>query len=84
MLYHKSTQWGENMPVMNQPLLSRVKLTCDNGLDQKEKQLTKQKTLSNVKNDATDQDVFDTVLAITSLQEKDVLKIIRENNHTLI
>lgn len=45
------------------------------GIDEEGKYITKNKTLSNVKPDALDQDKFDVVNALAGLQDNDLIGI---------
>jgi len=51
------------------PLNSKVQIRFDLGTDTQGKKISRTKTISNIKYDATDQDVFDVVEALIGLQE---------------
>jgi len=51
------------------PINSKVQIRFDLGTDTQGKKISRTKTISNIKSDATEQDVFDVVEALIGLQE---------------
>jgi hypothetical protein len=56
------------MALESRPLNTRVQIQFDLGTDGDGKKLTASKSISNIKPEATDQDIFDVVSELASLQ----------------
>lgn len=56
------------MAVEIRPLSTRIQIQLDQGVDLNGKKIMRSKTLSNVKSNAADQDIYDVVEALTGLQ----------------
>ncbi len=56
------------MAVEIRPLSTRIQIQLDQGVDLNGKKILRSKTLSNVKSNAADQDIYDVVEALTGLQ----------------
>jgi hypothetical protein len=56
------------MAVENRPLNTRVQIRFETGTDGDGRKLTSSKSLSNIKYDALDQDIYDVVSALEALQ----------------
>lgn len=59
------------------PNKTSVQIKYDLGLDVNRGRITKTRTLTGIKMDAADQDIYDVVSAITDLQEPPVLSLMR-------
>ena len=76
---------GENqMPVVSNPINTRLQLVFNIGTDEEGKPINKTKTLSNVKPDATDQDLLEVAQAISGLQKYALSSVIRINQGELV
>lgn len=62
---------------------SSLKLKFDCGLNDDGKSVIKSRTYSNVKADATSQDVFDVARALVDLQIHDNIEILKQDNTVL-
>lgn len=62
---------------------SSLKLKFDCGLNDDGKSVIKSRTYSNVKADATSQDVFDVAKALVDLQIHDNIEILKQDNTVL-
>lgn len=62
---------------------SSLKLKFDCGLNDDGKTVIKSRTYSNVKADATSQDVFDVARALVDLQIHDNIEILKQDNTVL-
>ena len=62
---------------------SSLKLKFDCGLNDDGKTVIKSRTYSNVKADATSQDVFDIAKALVDLQIHDNIEILKQDNTVL-
>ena len=62
---------------------SSLKLKFDCGLNDDGKTVIKSRTYSNVKADATSQDVFDVAKALVDLQIHDNMEILKQDNTVL-
>ena len=62
---------------------SSLKLKFDCGLNDDGKTVIKSRTYSNVKADATSQDVFDVARALVDLQIHDNMEILKQDNTVL-
>lgn len=62
---------------------SSLKLKFDCGLNDDGKTVIKSRTYSNVKADATSQDVFDIAKALVDLQIHDNMEILKQDNTVL-
>ncbi|MDK2800159.1 MAG: hypothetical protein PWP27_2363 [Clostridiales bacterium] len=71
------------MPVVANPLESRLQLKLTVGTDENGKPIIKTKTLSNVKPSATNQDTMDVAQALSTLQIHTVADVIRVNEEAL-
>jgi uncharacterized protein YaaR (DUF327 family) len=66
------------------PLTSELLLIMDNGIGTSGQQLTKTRTIGNLKTTAADEDVYSVAQGILSLQEKNNISIQRNNASELI
>ena len=62
---------------------SSLKLKFDCGMNDDGKTVIKSRTYSNVKSDATSQDVFDVARALVDLQIHDNMEILKQDNTVL-
>lgn len=62
---------------------SSIKLQYDCGLDEKGNNIIKRKTLSKVKHDATNEDIFAITQSISKLQKDPISEVVRQDNKTL-
>lgn len=62
---------------------SSLKLKFDCGMNDDGKTVIKSRTYSNVKSDATSQDVFDVAKALVDLQIHDNMEILKQDNTVL-
>ena len=62
---------------------SSLKLKFDCGMNDDGKTVIKSRTYSNVKSDATSQDVFDVARALVDLQIHDNIEILKQDNTVL-
>lgn len=65
------------MAVLATPLISKVRLQLQTGLDGENNPIYRNKTYSRIKTDATDQDVFDTAAAIAALSSDTLSNLTR-------
>lgn len=63
--------------------LSSIKLKLNYGVDKNGKAITKNKSFSNVKSDATDENIFDVANALAELQDHSLIDIIKVDNTSL-
>lgn len=56
------------MALESRPYSSRVQIQFDLGTDEEGKKLTASKSLSNIKPDSADQDIYDVASGLTALQ----------------
>ena len=71
------------MPVSETKNASSLKLKFDCGMNDDGKTVIKSRTYSNVKADATSQDVFDVARALVDLQIHDNIEILKQDNTVL-
>ncbi len=72
------------MSVMEGKNPTSLKIKFDLGLDEvTNKTKVKSKTYSNIRNNATSQDIYDVAVKLNSLQEYEVLEICKIENTTL-
>lgn len=62
---------------------SSLKMRFDAGLNNEGKSIVKSRTYSNVKADATALDVYNVAETLASLQQHDVLSVIKQDNTSL-
>jgi len=72
------------MALESRPLNARVQIRFDLGTDEDGKKLTAAKSLSNIKADAPDQDIYDVVSALTALQGYPVVGIRKVEQSDLV
>lgn len=72
------------MAVTSNPKNSRFTIVRQVGTDQSGKPLFKNKSFSNVKWDATDQDVYDVGFALGGLSQYPAQEVLRFDNETLV
>ena len=65
------------MAVENIPFYSTLQLSYDYGVDTDGKQITRRRSLSNIKNEVLDQDLYDVAVAIVGLQSKPLTQILK-------
>lgn len=65
------------MAVNTIPKASKVKLELQNGLDEYGKDIVKSKTLSSVKVDSTDENIYDSMVTLTALQQLPLIAVKR-------
>ncbi|MDD4680679.1 MAG: DUF1659 domain-containing protein [Clostridia bacterium] len=56
------------MALENRPYSTRVQIQFDLGTDENEKKLTASKSLSNIKTNSSDQDIYDVAIGLADLQ----------------
>ena len=56
------------MALENRPYSTRVQIQFDLGTDENEKKLTASKSLSNIKTNSSDQDIYDVAIELADLQ----------------
>lgn len=71
------------MAVSETKYASSLKLKFDCGMNDDGKTVIKSRTYSNVKADATSQDVFDVARALVDLQIHDNIEILKQDNTVL-
>ncbi|MGE4283170.1 MAG: DUF1659 domain-containing protein [Clostridia bacterium] len=72
------------MPVLSNPLDSRVQIKLNTGTDEDGKAIIKTKTINDIKSSAADQDVMDIVQGLSALQQHSVSGIIRIDEEELV
>ncbi|MBZ4646972.1 MAG: hypothetical protein PWR27_980 [Petroclostridium sp.] len=72
------------MPVLANPLDSRLQLKLRVGTDENGKAIIRTKSLNSIKPSATNQDVMDVAQAISALQQHPVSSIVRINEEELM
>lgn len=71
------------MAVIKTPKESSVKLKFSLGLDGKGNEITKSKTLANVKNAASDENIHEVAKEISNLQKHTLMEVARVDNALL-
>ncbi|PMQ02380.1 MAG: hypothetical protein CBR30_01690 [Dictyoglomus sp. NZ13-RE01] len=72
------------MAVQSIPLMNQIRLLLVVGQDAQGNNITRYRTINNVKPDATDQDVYDVGVLLAGLQKHPLVKVLRENDEELI
>lgn len=72
------------MAVISTPGLSNLRLKFQTGVDGQGNPVYRRKTFSNVKADATDQNIFDVATALADLQEYTLATVERADNSELV
>ncbi|SHK67888.1 DUF1659 domain-containing protein [Tepidibacter formicigenes] len=71
------------MAVVKIPKESLIKLTFSLGLDEHGKEILRKKSLSHVKNDATDDNIYYVAKGISGLQQHTLMDVVRQDNSSL-
>ena len=71
------------MAIVSTKNLSSIKLSLDCGIDEKGKTIVRSKSFNNLKFDALDDDIYEIVESIMSLQDFNLLQINKIDNATL-
>lgn len=71
------------MPVQETKNPSALKIKFDCGLDENGKTIVKNRTLSNVKSDASSQNILDVANALIGLCEHPALEVLKQENTIL-
>ncbi|MDD3612907.1 MAG: DUF1659 domain-containing protein [Caldicoprobacterales bacterium] len=66
------------------PISCRLQLQLDYGVDEAGRAISRSKSYSNVKPDASNQDIFDTAMAIAGLQSYPVTAVRRIDQSELV
>ena len=71
------------MAIVSTKNLSSIKLSLDCGIDEKGKTIVRSKSFNNLKFDALDDDIYEIVESIMSLQDFKLLQVNKIDNATL-
>lgn len=71
------------MAIVSTKNLSSIKLSLDCGIDEKGKTIVRSKSFNNLKFDALDDDIYEIVESIMSLQDFNLLQVNKIDNSTL-
>jgi hypothetical protein len=71
------------MAIVSTKNLSSIKLSLDCGIDEKGKTIVRSKSFNNLKFDALDDDIYEIVESIMSLQDFNLLQVNKIDNATL-
>lgn len=72
------------MPVILNPFDSSIQLKFNVGVDDEGNPILKTKTLSGIKNSASDQDLMDVAQALAGLQQYTLAAVVRVNEGELL
>ncbi len=82
MLY--STCGGDKMAVIVNQANSKLKLFYNAGTDENDKDIIKNKTYSNIKATADNEDVYSLGIELSQLQEYPLVNLVRLEEHQLL
>lgn len=82
-IYKVDTTGGDIMAIVANQADSKLKLVFNAGLDEDNKQITKNKTFSKVKATVTNDDLYNMGVAISDLQDHTLMSIVRYEEYQL-